>query len=134
MVHSVETLVLHTCSHGHFSPLGISSWVFCDIAMRSISDGAGLIIEKSEEVKNNRIMQAVADLFPGYFALVMATGVISTATFLLEMKWAVVTRLRSSMTYLPVPPRAETGCCFPNEYADAGQLPTLSGRCIEFCS
>lgn len=32
-------------------------------------------------------MQAVADLFPGYFALVMATGIISTATFLLGMKW-----------------------------------------------
>jgi tellurite resistance protein TehA-like permease len=32
-------------------------------------------------------MQAAADLFPGYFALVMATGIISTATFLLEMKW-----------------------------------------------
>lgn len=29
-------------------------------------------------------MEAVADLFPGYFALVMATGIISTATFLLE--------------------------------------------------
>jgi tellurite resistance protein TehA-like permease len=38
-------------------------------------------------VKNNRIMQAVADLFPGYFALVMATGIVSTATFLLGMKW-----------------------------------------------
>jgi hypothetical protein len=33
------------------------------------------------------MMQTVADLFPGYFALVMATGIISTATFLLEMKW-----------------------------------------------
>jgi tellurite resistance protein TehA-like permease len=32
-------------------------------------------------------MQAVVDLFPGYFALVMATGIISTATFLLGMKW-----------------------------------------------
>jgi hypothetical protein len=32
-------------------------------------------------------MQVVADLFPGYFALVMATGIISTGTFLLEMKW-----------------------------------------------
>lgn len=31
-------------------------------------------------------MQAVVDLFPGYFALVMATGIISTATFLLGMK------------------------------------------------
>ncbi|HET9786695.1 MAG TPA: tellurite resistance/C4-dicarboxylate transporter family protein [Pyrinomonadaceae bacterium] len=38
-------------------------------------------------MKNNRITQAVADLFPGYFALVMATGIISTATFLLGMKW-----------------------------------------------
>lgn len=37
-------------------------------------------------MKNNRIMQAVVDLFPGYFALVMATGIISTATFLLGMK------------------------------------------------
>jgi len=37
-------------------------------------------------VKNNRIMQAVADLFPGYFALVMATGIVSTAAFLLGMK------------------------------------------------
>lgn len=32
-------------------------------------------------------MQAVANLFPGYFALVMATGIVSTATFLLGMKW-----------------------------------------------
>jgi tellurite resistance protein TehA-like permease len=30
--------------------------------------------------------QAVANLFPGYFALVMATGIISIATFLLEMR------------------------------------------------
>src|ERR1700730_7895537 len=39
------------------------------------------------EVKENRIIQAAADLFPGYFAVVMATGIISTATFLLGMKW-----------------------------------------------
>ncbi len=38
-------------------------------------------------MKNNRINQAVADLFPGYFAIVMATGIISKATFLLGMKW-----------------------------------------------
>ena len=37
---------------------------------------------------NNRafIFRAVEDLFPGYFALVMATGIISIACFLLEMK------------------------------------------------
>lgn len=38
-------------------------------------------------MKINRISQAAADLFPGYFAIVMATGIISTATFLLGMKW-----------------------------------------------
>ncbi|HEX5874872.1 MAG TPA: tellurite resistance/C4-dicarboxylate transporter family protein [Pyrinomonadaceae bacterium] len=34
----------------------------------------------------NFILQAAADLFPGYFALVMATGIISIACFLLEMQ------------------------------------------------
>ena len=38
-------------------------------------------------MKNNRLIQGAADLFPGYFAIVMATGIISTATFLLGMKW-----------------------------------------------
>ena len=42
---------------------------------------------KRNEVKNNRIIQAAADLFPGYFAFVMATGIISTATFQLGMRW-----------------------------------------------
>lgn len=32
-------------------------------------------------------MRAVADLFPGYFALVMATGITSIAAHLLEMSW-----------------------------------------------
>src|SRR6266567_8255311 len=34
----------------------------------------------------NFLFRAAADLFPGYFALVMATGIISIACFLLEMK------------------------------------------------
>jgi tellurite resistance protein TehA-like permease len=34
----------------------------------------------------NALFRAAADLFPGYFALVMATGIISIACFLLEMK------------------------------------------------
>jgi tellurite resistance protein TehA-like permease len=34
----------------------------------------------------NFILGAAADLFPGYFALVMATGIVSIAAFLLEMK------------------------------------------------
>ena len=46
--------------------------------------------------KNNQpnfILRAAADLFPGYFALVMATGIISVATYLLEMRavaWALL--------------------------------------------
>jgi len=32
------------------------------------------------------LLRAAADLFPGYFALVMATGIISIACFLLEMR------------------------------------------------
>ena len=35
---------------------------------------------------NNYLLRAAADLFPGYFALVMATGIISIACFFLEMK------------------------------------------------
>ena len=38
----------------------------------------------------NFILQAAADLFPGYFALVMATGIISIACYLLEMETAAV--------------------------------------------
>ena len=33
-----------------------------------------------------RLRAGLADFFPGYFALVMATGIISIAAFLLEMK------------------------------------------------
>jgi hypothetical protein len=44
----------------------------------------------SDAMKNNSnplnvLSRAVADLFPGYFALVMATGIISIACFLLQM-------------------------------------------------
>lgn len=36
--------------------------------------------------RGNPLSRAAADLFPGYFALVMATGIISIACFLLGMK------------------------------------------------
>jgi len=36
--------------------------------------------------KPNPLARAAADLFPGYFALVMATGIISIASFLLGMR------------------------------------------------
>lgn len=41
----------------------------------------------------HRIAEAAADLFPGYFALVMATGIVSIAAFLLGMAgiaWALL--------------------------------------------
>jgi tellurite resistance protein TehA-like permease len=41
----------------------------------------------------NFVLQAAADLFPGYFALVMATGIISIACYLLEMKTLAVVLL-----------------------------------------
>ena len=39
----------------------------------------------SENIGPNALSRAAADLFPGYFALVMATGIISVACFLLDM-------------------------------------------------
>jgi tellurite resistance protein TehA-like permease len=39
-----------------------------------------------EASRQNALLRVAADLFPGYFALVMATGIISIACFLLEMK------------------------------------------------
>jgi len=40
-------------------------------------------MSKSEQ--RNAVLRGAADLFPGYFALVMATGIISIACYLLEM-------------------------------------------------
>ena len=39
----------------------------------------------TEAPRQNALLRAAADLFPGYFALVMATGIISIACFLLAM-------------------------------------------------
>ena len=43
--------------------------------------------------RTNFILKAAADLFPGYFALVMATGIISIAGYLLEMTTIAVVLL-----------------------------------------
>ena len=43
-------------------------------------------MSNSKTNQRNAVLRAAADLFPGYFALVMATGIISIACFLLEMK------------------------------------------------
>ena len=41
----------------------------------------------SREVPPGRLAAAAAGLFPGYFALVMATGIVSVAAHLLAMEW-----------------------------------------------
>ncbi len=41
---------------------------------------------KETNQQRNVVLRTAADLFPGYFALVMATGIISIAAYLLEMK------------------------------------------------
>jgi tellurite resistance protein TehA-like permease len=43
-------------------------------------------MSNSKTSERNVVLRTAADLFPGYFALVMATGIISIACFLLEMK------------------------------------------------
>jgi tellurite resistance protein TehA-like permease len=42
---------------------------------------------------SNPLLRAAADLFPGYFALVMATGIISIAAHLLEMRTIAIVLL-----------------------------------------
>lgn len=41
---------------------------------------------KEKNTSYGKIGSAAANLFPGYFALVMATGIISIATYMLEMR------------------------------------------------
>lgn len=41
---------------------------------------------KEKKTESGRIASAAANLYPGYFALVMATGIISIATHMLEMR------------------------------------------------
>lgn len=43
-------------------------------------------MSNSKTNQRNVVLRTAEDLFPGYFALVMATGIISIACFLLEMK------------------------------------------------
>ena len=44
-----------------------------------------------KNLPGNAFLRAAADLFPGYFALVMATGIISIAAHLLEMRPVALT-------------------------------------------
>src|SRR5205085_12008092 len=46
----------------------------------------GLLPRPQCDMKTGKIGEAAANLFPGYFALVMATGIISIAAFQLSLK------------------------------------------------
>src|ERR1044072_5372778 len=53
------------------------------------------------DARPNLLSRAAADLFPGYFALVMATGIISIACFLLGMKTiSLVLLLINTIAYI----------------------------------
>ena len=53
-------------------------------------------------MKNGKISAAAANLFPGYFALVMATGIISIATHLLNMTPIAWTLLIVNLVAYPI--------------------------------
>ena len=50
----------------------------------------------------NVISRAAADLFPGYFAMVMATGIISIACFLLGLNWLAFALLIVNVVAYPI--------------------------------
>ena len=56
--------------------------------------------EKKTEI--GRVASAAANLFPGYFALVMATGIISVATQMLDMPWLARALLGINLIAYPV--------------------------------
>ena len=47
----------------------------------------------NSSAESNFVLRAAANLFPGYFALVMATGIISIACYFLELKTLALTLL-----------------------------------------
>ena len=51
------------------------------------------VITNETPQARSALLQAAADLFPGYFALVMATGIISIAAHLLQMRTAALALL-----------------------------------------
>lgn len=56
---------------------------------------------KEVETGKGRVSQAAVNLFPGYFALVMATGIISIAAFMLEMRWLAWTLIVINLIAYP---------------------------------
>jgi tellurite resistance protein TehA-like permease len=56
----------------------------------------------TQERPASRAAAAIRDLHPGYFAFVMATGIISTATFLLGPSWLSLALLAAASAGLAV--------------------------------
>lgn len=54
---------------------------------------------KIEHTGLTLVAQQTATMFPGYFALVMATGIISIAAYLLEMQWIASLLLWSNVVF-----------------------------------
>src|SRR6185436_20309494 len=59
-------------------------------------------MSNSKTNQRNVVSRTAEDLFPGYFALVMATGIISIACFLVEMKTIALGLLGINLLAYPI--------------------------------
>ena len=85
-------------------------------------------------------MTAIADLFPGYFAMVMATGIVSIAAFLLGMQtisWVLVYINIVSYAVLAAMTAVRVAVFFPRVVADIadnargpGFFTLVAGTCV----
>lgn len=91
-------------------------------------------------LKNGRLLAAIADLFPGYFALVMATGITSIAANLLDLKpvaWALLYLNIAAFVILWAMLLARLILFFPRILADLndhvrgpGFFTVVAGTCV----
>ncbi len=101
--------------------------------MRSNADNAAATLR-------SRLTDAVATLFPGYFALVMATGIVSISSFLLGMSsiaWALLVINVAAYGILWLLTLARLIRYFPHVLADIsnhargpGFLTLVAGTCV----
>ena len=63
---------------------------------------ASIITEEETTKAPGRVSRAAAELFPGYFAFVMATGIISVAAHLLGMRLPALALLAVNLVAYPI--------------------------------
>jgi tellurite resistance protein TehA-like permease len=95
---------------------------------------------EEKRTKSSKISDAAANLFPGYFAVVMATGIISIAAHLLEMRplaWGLLALNLVMYVVLWALLLIRLTCFFPRVKADItdhvrgpGFFTTVAGTCV----